>query len=84
MLGCPKKVLTIQEKKKKLNDQDNNKNVVPHLELDILKCEVKWTLRSITINKACGGDGISAELFNILKDDAIKVLPSICHQIWKT
>ena len=58
--------------------------MVTHLELDILECEVKWALRSITVNKASGGDGISDELFQILKDDAVKVLPSLCQQIWKT
>ena len=58
--------------------------MVTHLELDILECEVKWALRSITVNKASGGDGISDELFQILKDDAMKVLHSICQQIWKT
>ena len=58
--------------------------MIPHLEPDILECEVKWVLESITINKASGGDGIPAELFQILKDDAVKVLHSICQQIWKT
>ena len=58
--------------------------MVAHLELDILECEVKWALGSITKNKASGGDGIPAELFLILKDDAVKVLHSICQQIWKT
>ena len=58
--------------------------MVTHLELDILECEVKWALRSITVSKASGGDGISDELFQILKDDAVKVLPSLCQQIWKT
>ena len=57
---------------------------VTHLEPDILECEVKWTLGSITMNKASGGDGIPVELFQILKDDAVKVLQSICQQIWKT
>ena len=57
---------------------------VSHLELDFLKCEVKWALRSITRNKASGGDGIPAKLFQILTDDAVKVLHSICQQIWKT
>ena len=55
-----------------------------HVEPDILQCELKWALGSITTNKASGGDGISAELFQILKDDAVKVLHSICQQIWKT
>ena len=58
--------------------------VITHLEPNILECEVKWALGSITINKACGGDGIPVELFQILKDDAVKVLHSICQQIWKT
>jgi len=58
--------------------------VVTHLESDFLECEVKWALESITINKANGGNGIPVELFQILKDDAVKVLPSICQQIWKT
>ena len=58
--------------------------MITHLEPDILECEVKWTLESITMNKASGGDGIPAELFQILKDDAVKVLHSICQQIWKT
>ena len=58
--------------------------MITHLEPDILECEVKWALESITMNKASGGDGISVELFQILKDDAVKVLHSICQQIWKT
>ena len=58
--------------------------VITHLEPDILDCEVKWALGSITMNKATGGDGIPVELVQILKDDAVKVLPSICQQIWKT
>ena len=58
--------------------------MITHLELDILECEVKWALGGITTNKASGGDGIPVELFKILKDDAVKVLQSICHQIWKT
>ena len=66
------------------NDPGNHDGVVTHLEPDILECEVKWTLGSITTNKASGGDGISAELFQILIDDAVKVLYSICQQIWKT
>ena len=70
--------------KKGLNDPDNHDGVITHLEPDILECEVKWALGSITTNKASGGDGIPAELFQILKDDAVKVLYSICHQIWKT
>ena len=70
--------------KKGLNDLDNHNSVVTHLELDILECEAKWALGSITISKASGGDRIPAELFQILKDDAVKVLHSICQQIWKT
>ena len=70
--------------KKDLHDQDNHDGVITHLEPDILECEVKWALESITMNKASGGDGIPVELFQILKDDAVKVLHSICQQIWKT
>ena len=70
--------------KKDLHDQDNHNGVITHLEPDVLKCEVKWTLGSITMNKDSGGDGIPVELFQILKDDAVKVLHSICQQIWKT
>ena len=70
--------------KKSLNDPDNYDGVITHLESDILNCEVKWTLGSITMNKASGGDGIPAELFQVLRDDAVKVLHSICQQIWKT
>ena len=70
--------------KKGLNDPDNHDGVVTHLESDILVCEVKWALESITTNKASGGDGIPVELFQILKDDAVKVLHSICQKIWKT
>ena len=70
--------------KKDLQDQDNHDGVITHLEPDILECEVKWALESITTNKASGGDGIPVELFQILKDDAVKVLHSICQQIWKT
>ena len=69
--------------KKDLHDQDNHDGVITHLEPDILECEVKWALKSITTNKASGGDGIPVELFQILKDDAVKVLHS-CPQIWKT
>ena len=69
--------------KKDLHSQDNHDGVITHLEPDILEREVKWALERITINKASGGDGISAELFQILKDDAVKVLHSICQQIWK-
>ena len=69
--------------KKDLHDRDNYDDVITHLEPDILECEVKWALESITTNKASGGDGIPVELFQILKDDAMKVLHSICQQIWK-
>ena len=69
---------------KDLHDPDNHNGVIIHLEPDILECEVKWTLGSITTNKPCGGDGISLELFPILNDDAVKVLNSVCQQIWKT
>ena len=67
--------------KKDLHDPDNHDGVITHLEPDILECEVKWALESITTNKASGGDGIPVELFQILKDDAVKVLHSICQQI---
>ena len=70
--------------KKDLHDPDNHDDVITHLEPDILEWEVKWTLGSITMNKASGDDGIPVELFQILKDDTIKVLHSICQQIWKT
>ena len=70
--------------KKDLHDPDNHNGVITNLEPDILECEVKWALESITINKASGDDRILVELFQILKDDAVKVLHSICQQIWKT
>ena len=70
--------------KKDLNDPDNHDGVITHLEPDILECEVKWALESITMNKASGADGIPDELFQVLKDDTTKVLHSICQQIWKT
>ena len=70
--------------KKNLNDPDNHNGVVTYLEPDILECEVKWALGSITRNKASGSDGIPAELLQVLKDDAVKMLHSICQQIWKT
>ena len=70
--------------KKDLHDLDNHDNVITQLEPDILEREVKWTLGSMTINKASGDDGIPVELFQILKDDAVKVLHSICQQVWKT
>ena len=69
---------------KDLHNPDNHDGVITHLEPDILECEVKWALESITMNKASGGDGIPVELFQILKDGAVKVLQSICQQIWKT
>ena len=70
--------------KKDLHNQDNHDGVITHLEAEILECEVKWALESITTNRASGGDGIPVELFQILKDDAVKMLHSICQQIWKT
>ena len=70
--------------KKQLHDPDNHDGVITHLEPDILKCEVKWALESITMNKASAGVRTPVELFQILKDDAVKVLHSICQQIWKT
>ena len=70
--------------KKDLHDPDHHDGVITHLEPDILGCEVKWALESITRNKASGGDGIAVELFQMLKDDAVKVMYSICQQIWKT
>ena len=70
--------------KKYLQDPENHSGMITHLEPDILKCEVKWALGSITMNKPSGGDGIPVELFQILKDDAVKVLHSICQQIWNT
>ena len=72
--------------KKDLHDPDNHDGVITHIQLepDILECEVKWALGSITTNKASGGDGIPVEVFQILKDDAVKMLHSICQQIWKT
>ena len=74
-------IRTIQ---KDLHNLDNHYGVITHLEPDILECEVKWALESITTIKASGGDGITVELFQILKDDVVKVLHSICQQIWKT
>ena len=70
--------------KKDLHNPENHDGVITHLEPDILECEVKWALESITTNKASEGDGIPVELFQILKDDAVKVLHTICQQIWKT
>ena len=70
--------------KKELDNPDNHDGVITYLEPDILECEVKWALGSITTNKARGGDGIPVELFQILKDDAVKVLLSICQQLWES
>ena len=70
--------------KQEFRDPDNHDGVITHLEPNILECEVKWALGSLTTNKASGGDGIPVELFQILKDDAVKVLHSICQQMWKT
>ena len=75
---------TEQRYKKDLHDQDNHDGMITHLYPDILECEVNSALERITTNKASGGDGIPVELFQILKDDAVKVLHSICQQIWKT
>ena len=75
---------TVELYKEALNDPDNHDGVVTHLEPGILECEVKWVLGRITMNKASGGDGIPVQLFQILNDDAVKVLHSICQQIWKT
>ena len=75
---------TEEQYKKDLHDPDNHDGVITLLKPDILECEVKWALGSITTNKASGGDGIPVEIFQILKDDAMKVLHSICQQIWKT
>ena len=74
----------IEVYKKDLHDPDNHYGVITHLEPDILECEVKCALGSNTMNRASGGDGIPGELFHILKDDAVKVLHSVCQQIWKT
>ena len=75
---------TVHTKKKDLHEPDNHDGVITHIEPDILECEVKWALKSIIMIKASGDDGIPVELFQILKDDAVKVLYSICQQIWKT
>ena len=75
---------TEQLYKKDLHNPDNHDRVIPHLEPDILEYEVKWALGSITTNKASGGDGIPVELFQILKEDGVKVLHSKCQQMWKT
>ena len=82
-MGLSRQEYTEELYKKDLHDPDNHDGVVTHLDADILECEAKWALRSISTNKASGGDGISAELFQILKDDAVKVLHSIRQQIWK-
>ena len=74
---------TEELQRKDLNDPDNHNSVITHVEPDILESKVKWALGSITMNRASGGDGIAAEVFQILKDDAVKVLHSICQQIWK-
>ena len=76
--------MNIELYKKGLNDLDNQDGVVTHLKSDILECEDNWDLVCITTNKVSGGDGIPAELFQVLKDDAVKVLHSVCEQIWKT
>ena len=73
-----------QNTQKSFNDPDNHDGVITHLEPDILECAVRWALGSITTNKASGGDEIPVELFKLLKDDAVKVLHSMCQQIWKT
>ena len=70
--------------KKDVHDPENHDGVITHLEPDILECEVKWALGSITVNKTSGSDGIPVDIFQILKDDTVKVLHSICEQIWKT
>ena len=75
---------TEEQYRKDLDDPDDQDGMITHLEPDILECKVKWALGSITMNKASGGDEIPAELFQELKDDAVKVLYSICQQIWKT
>ena len=75
---------TEESYKKDLHDPDNHDSVITHLEPDILECKVKWALGSNTTNKGSGGDGIPVKLFQIIKDDAVKVLHSICQQIWKT
>ena len=74
----------IRTVQKNLHDPDNHNGVITHLKQNILECEIKWALGNITRNKASGGDGIPVELFQVLKDDAVKVLHSICQQIWKT
>ena len=83
-LSPRKQEYTEEQYKKDLHDLDNHDGVITHLEPDILKCEVRWTLGSITMNKASRGNRIPVQLFQILKDDAVKVLHSICQHIWKT
>ena len=83
-MGFSRKEYTEEGYKKAINDPDNHNGAVSHSEPDILECEVKWTLGSIAVNKASGCDGIPIELFKTLKDDALKVLHSICQHIWKT
>ena len=82
-MGFSRQEYTEELYKKDLHDPDNHHGVIIHLEPDILECEVKWALKSITTNKASGGDGIPVELFQILKEDAVKVLHSIWQQIWE-
>ena len=83
-MGFSRQEYTEERHKKDLHDPDNHNGVITDLEPDILECEVKWALGSIITNIASGGDGTPVELFQILKDDAVKVLHSICQQIWKT
>ena len=83
-MGFSRQEYTEEQSKKDLHYPDNHDGMITHLEPDILECEVKWALESITANKASRGDGIPVELFQILKDDAAKALHSICQQIWKT
>ena len=83
-MECSRQEYTEEQCKTDLNDLDNHDGIITHLEPDILECKVRWALGSITMSKASGGDGIPAELFQILKDDALKVLSSICHPIRKT
>ena len=84
MCGMVGEIIGFYLYKKDYHDPDNHDSVITHLESDIMECEVKWALGSITANKGSGGDGITVELVQILKDDAVKVLHSICQQIWKT
>ena len=81
---CQEYTENLYKKKKKLHEPDNHNGVITHLGPDILECEVKWALGRIIMNKASGSEGIPVELFQILKDDAVKLLHSICQQIWKT